>query len=77
MKSGLWLTDDAAQSELPASHSLHQPHSQQGKQEVSQGGESSQPDRQPVIPHSRHLQDGGAVVPSGTQMEMMEMNPNR
>lgn len=57
------LTYDAAQCELPAAHSLHQPHSQQGKQEVGEGGESGEPDRQPVIPHSWHLQDGGAVVP--------------
>lgn len=59
------LTYDAAQGELPAPHSLHQPHSQQGEQEVGEGGESGQPDGQPVVPHSRHLQDGGAVVPVG------------
>ncbi len=58
-----WLTYDAAQGELPPPHSLHQPHAQQGKQEVGEGGESGQPDRQPVVPHSWHLQDGGAVVP--------------
>lgn len=57
------FTYDAAQGELPAAHSLHQPNSQQRKQEVAEGGEPGQPDRQPVIPHSRHLQDGGAVVP--------------
>lgn len=59
------LTYDTAQGELPAPHPLHQPHPKQGKQEVSEGGESSQPDGQPVVPHSRHLQDGGAVVPVG------------
>lgn len=59
-------THDASQGELPASHPLHQPHAQQGEQEVGQCGQSSQPDRQPVIPHSRHLEDGGAVIPGGT-----------
>lgn len=64
-----WLAYDAAQGELPAPHSLHQPHAQQGEQEVGEGGESGQPDRQPVVPHPRHLQDGGAVVPVGTQRQ--------
>lgn len=59
------ITYDTAQGELPAPHPLHQPHSQQGKQEVSEGGEPSQPDRQPVVSNSWHLQDCGAVVPVG------------
>lgn len=64
--SSLCLTCNAAQSELPAAHPLHKPHPQEGEQEVGEGGEPCQPDRQPVVTHSRHLQDGGAVVPEET-----------
>lgn len=65
-------TDDAAQSELPASHPLYQPHPQQGEQEVGQRGQSGQPDRQPVVADARHLEDGGAVIPSGQRLKVTE-----
>lgn len=69
------LTRDAAQGEPPPAHSLHQPHSQQSEQEVGEGGKSRQPDGQPVIPHARHLQDGGAVVPaSHTEKQSRRMS---
>lgn len=58
-----WRTKKAAEGQLPAAQSVHQPHAQQGKHKVAAGGGSSQPDGLFIIPDSRHLQNGGAVVP--------------
>ena len=59
------LTHQAAQGQLPAAHTLHQPHPQQREQEVGERRQPGQPDGHPVVTDTGHLEDGGAVVPGG------------
>lgn len=58
-------TKEAAEGQLPAAQSVHQPHPQQGKHKVGAGGCSSQPDGLFIVPDAGHLQNGGTVVPEG------------
>lgn len=56
-------TYKAAQGQLPATHSLHKPHSDQREHKV--GGRScrGQPDCLFIVPHPCHLKNGCTVVP--------------
>lgn len=57
------LTKDASQRKSASAHPFNQPNAQQSKQKICERCYSHQPDGQLVILYSRHLQNGGAVVP--------------
>lgn len=58
------LTKDASQRKSASAHPFNQPNAQQSKQEICERCYSHQPDGQLVITYSRHLQNGGTVVPT-------------
>lgn len=66
LKAGVYIqapTCQTAKGKLPATHFLNEPDSHECENEVGESCHGSQPYCKPVIFHTRHLQDGGTVVP--------------